>query len=168
MAADFFGQHHRVHPHIDLALYENRNLGVGIQGFKELKLAMKNILLVDDDHISNFLNTKTLERMDFVSNIQIALNGKQAIEFLKEYYIGAKPLPDIILLDLNMPVMDGFGFLEAFRGLNLPGKDHVKIIVVSSSPNLSDIAKAKRYGAHQYLSKPANEQTLRQVLEMFE
>lgn len=129
---------------------------------------MKSILLVDDDNISNFLNTKTLERMGFVNDIHTALNGKQAIDLFNQYYIGAMPLPDVILLDLNMPIMDGFGFLDAFRSLDLPGKDHVKIIVVSSSVSLQDIARAKRSGASQYLSKPVNEQTLRRPLEMCE
>src|SRR5258706_316631 len=84
------------------------------------------IQFIDDDQICNFLNTKILERMGFVNDIRIALNGKQAIDLFREYYIGIKPLPDIILLDLNMPVMDGFGFLDAFKSLNLQGKHSVK------------------------------------------
>ena len=107
---------------------------------------MKSILLVDDDRISNFL--------------------KQAIDLFNEYYIGAKPLPDVILLDLNMPIMEGFGFLEAFRSLDLPGKDRVKIIIVSSSVSPEDIARAKHSGASQYLSKPVNEQNLRRAFQM--
>ncbi len=129
---------------------------------------MKSILLIDDDQICNFLNTKILERMGFVNDIRIALNGKQAIDLFREYYIGIKPLPDIILLDLNMPVMDGFGFLDAFKSLNLQGKHSVKIIIVSSSLNVNDIARAKHSGANQYLSKPISEQTLRRALEMCE
>ena len=56
-----------------------------------------------------------------------------------------------------MPIMDGFGFLDAFRSLDLPGKEHVKIIIVSSSVSPQDITRAKRAGASQYLSKPVNE-----------
>ncbi|WP_178377062.1 response regulator [Chryseolinea serpens] len=81
---------------------------------------------------------------------------------------GARPLPDIILLDLNMPIMDGFGFLDAFRSLNIPGKDLVKIIIVSSSVNPRDMDRAKRSGSSHYLSKPVTEQSLRRALEMCE
>lgn len=129
---------------------------------------MKSVLLVDDDSICNFLNTKALERMGFVNDIHTALNGKQALDLFNEYYVGTRSLPDFILLDLNMPIMDGFGFLEAFRGLNLPGKSNVRIIIVSSSVNMDDIDRAKRSGACYYLSKPINEQALREALERCE
>jgi|SRR5579859_1770061 len=127
---------------------------------------MKNVLLVDDDSICNFLNTATLQRMGFVNDIHAALNGKQAIDLFNDYFGRSKPLPDIILLDLNMPIMDGFSFLEAFRGLELPGKDQVKIIIVSSSANPNDINRAKSLGASQYLTKPLDEQSFRQALEL--
>lgn len=127
---------------------------------------MKNVLVVDDDRICNFLTTKTLERMGFVNDIHTALNGQQALDLFNNYYIGAKALPDVILLDLNMPIMDGFGFLDAFRSLDLQGKDRVKIIIVTSSINPADIARAKCFGVSQYLSKPIEEQSLRRALTM--
>jgi CheY-like chemotaxis protein len=129
---------------------------------------MKNVLLVDDDSIFNFLNAKTLHGMGFVSDIHTALNGKQAIDLFNDYYGGSKPLPDIILLDLNMPIMDGFGFLEAFRRLDLPDKNQVKIIIVTSSDNKDDIKRAKDLGASQYLTKPLEEHSFRKALEISE
>jgi CheY-like chemotaxis protein len=127
---------------------------------------MKNVLLVDDDSIFNFLNKETLLRMGFVNDIHTALNGKQAIDLFNSYYGGSKPLPDIILLDLNMPIMDGFGFLEAFRKLDLPDKDQVKIIIVTSSDDREDIRRAKDLGVRQYLIKPLEEHSLRQALDL--
>jgi CheY-like chemotaxis protein len=126
---------------------------------------MQNILLVDDDSTSNFLSMKTLERMGFVGDINSALNGEQALDLFNNYYQGSRGLPHIILLDLNMPIMDGFGFLEAFNRLNLPNMAQVKIIIVSSSADPDDIKRAKDLGVSRYISKPLGTESLRAVLE---
>jgi CheY-like chemotaxis protein len=125
---------------------------------------MKSILLVDDDHICNFLMGKTLERMGVAREIHTASNGQEAITLLNEYYQGSQALPDVILLDLNMPIMDGFGFLEAFKKLHQIDKDNVKIIIVTSSQDPQDISKAKLMGIDHYLSKPVLEENLRALL----
>jgi CheY-like chemotaxis protein len=126
---------------------------------------MKNVLLVDDDKISNFLNAKAMEELGFVGGLHTAMNGVDAIRLINEYFIGAKMIPDIILLDLNMPVMDGFGFIEAFRKLRITGIDKVKIIIVTSSENPEDIKRVKELGIDQYLKKPINTTALRIALE---
>jgi CheY-like chemotaxis protein len=79
------------------------------------KPIVMNVLLVDDDKIFNLLSRKTLGNMDFIEEIHTALNGKEAIDLINDYFQGSKTLPDIILLDLNMPIMDGFGFIEALK-----------------------------------------------------
>lgn len=121
-------------------------------------------LLIDDDSVCNFLNKKTLERTGFVKDIQTVLNGKEAIDLFKSYYQESRQLPDLVLLDLNMPIMDGFGFLEAFKALPSPDKENVKIIVVTSSQDPKDISRAKELGIKQYLTKPLMEETLRVAL----
>lgn len=126
---------------------------------------MKNVLLVDDDQIFNFLSTKTLERMGLANEIHVALNGKEALQLLNNYYQGSMSVPDVILLDLNMPIMDGFGFLEAFKRLSLPKMDRIKIVIVSSSQDPRDIQRARELGVEHYLSKPLTEEKLRAVLE---
>ena len=125
---------------------------------------MKNILLVDDDKIFNFLNQKILTNIGIADEIHTALNGQQAIQLINEYFQGSQSLPDYILLDLNMPIMDGFTFLEAFNKLNIPGKEKVTIIIITSSLDKRDIEKAKAYGINHYLTKPISEKDLRSVL----
>ena len=127
---------------------------------------MKNVLLIDDDSVFNFLNTKTLERMGIVNDIHTALNGKEALNLFNDYYQGSRQLPDIILLDLNMPIMDGFEFLEAFRKLRLSGIADVKIIIVTSSQNPKDMARAKSLGIDHYLPKPLKEEALLTALNL--
>ena len=126
---------------------------------------MKNVLLVDDDGVFNFISTKTLERMGITDDIHTALNGEQALDLFSGYYRDTNSVPDVILLDLNMPVLDGFGFLKAFKQLDLPAKDRIKIIVVSSSLHPDDIRQAEALGANGYLSKPLTAQGLTEALE---
>ena len=127
---------------------------------------MKNILLVDDDDIFNFLNTKTLQLSGIANEIHTALNGQEALDLLNHYYESNASLPDIILLDLNMPVMDGFCFIEAFRKIDLPRIEDVSIIIVTSSPNHSDMLRAQAMGVTRYLTKPLSEESLLSALEV--
>lgn len=125
---------------------------------------MKNVLVVDDDEIFNFLSKKTLQKMGVAKEIHTALNGRDALDLFNNYFQGTLTAPDVILLDLNMPVLDGFGFLEAFKKLRIPNKENIKIIVVSSSQDPNDIRRSKELGAAEYISKPLTESTLRQAL----
>jgi CheY-like chemotaxis protein len=114
---------------------------------------MKSILLVDDDKTFNFIHTKLLESFKTIE-VNTALNGQRALDFLMGCFQGIRRIPDIIFLDLNMPIMDGFGFLEAFRKLPFPEKEKVKIVIVTSSYNPADIERAGALGVFHYMTKP--------------
>ena len=126
---------------------------------------MKNILLVDDDNIFNFINTKLLESSGIAGEIHTAGNGQEALDLLNNYFTGTPSLPDVILLDLNMPVMDGFGFIEAFKKLRLPKKENVSIVIVTSSADPNDMRRAKEMGITTYLTKPVSREALLQALK---
>lgn len=126
---------------------------------------MKNILLVDDDNVFNFLSTKLLQWSGLANEIQTALNGQEALDLLNNYYMGTAARPDVILLDLNMPVMDGFSFLEAFQKISWPRKHKVCIIIVTSSHNPKDMARAKQMGVAHYLTKPLSQESLLEALQ---
>lgn len=119
-----------------------------------------NVLLVDDDVIFNLLNRKVLEGMGMVEDIHTAFNGAGAINLFNDYYSGSRSLPDVILLDLNMPIMDGFGFLDAFKNLPVPNKENIRIMIVSSSADPKDISRAKEMGVRHYLNKPITKEKL--------
>lgn len=126
---------------------------------------MKNVLLVDDDEVCNFLNTHLLQTAGIAKEIHSALNGKQAIDLLNNYYMGSSAFPDVILLDLNMPIMDGFEFLEAFKRINLAEQKKVTIIIVTSSHNPNDLEKARQIGVTGYLTKPVTVESLMAILD---
>jgi CheY-like chemotaxis protein len=124
----------------------------------------KNVLLVDDDHVFNFLSGRLFEKLGFSEGIHMAMNGAEALKLINDYYSGTQSLPDVILLDLNMPVMDGFEFIEAFQRIRMPNKDRVKIVIVSSSQDEKDIARARALGITHYLTKPIHEKDLLEIM----
>lgn len=123
-------------------------------------MSAKKFLLVDDDEIFNFISTKTLEKLGIAQDIHSALNGQDALALINDYFSHSRSMPDVILLDLNMPVLDGFGFIEAIKKLNLPGLDRVKIIVITSSHSPRDIERVKQLGIKHYLTKPISQDAL--------
>lgn len=119
----------------------------------------KNVLLVDDESIFNFLHKRMLELTGVADQISVSMNGTEAIEFLKSKAIETK-LPDVIILDLSMPVMDGFAFLDALHALDVPNKQNITVIVITSSINGADRVRAKELGITHYLIKPVDEREL--------
>ncbi len=128
----------------------------------------KNILLVDDDYIFNFLNQQVLERMGIANEIHTALNGKEALSLISPNAHRPHITPDVILLDLNMPIMDGFAFIDAIKESNIPGKEKISIIIVSSSLNPKDVTRAMEKGIDYYLSKPLAIAELKEILNDIE
>jgi CheY-like chemotaxis protein len=126
-------------------------------------LLMKNALLVDDDQVTNLINRKVLQQSGLFSKINIVSNGMQALDFLKECQENSKSLPDNILLDLNMPIMSGFLFLEELSKLTFI-KKNIKIIILSSSDNYDDIKRSKELGIEDYLIKPISSRSLLNAL----
>jgi CheY-like chemotaxis protein len=125
----------------------------------------KNILLVDDDRVFNFLSEKVISRLGVARNIQTASNGMEALDIINRDGGDAVQAPDVIFLDLNMPVMNGFQFLERFNNLNLTDRDKIVIIVVSSSADPRDLDKIKALGIRYYINKPVTEEAVRNILQ---
>src|SRR4051812_325696 len=124
----------------------------------------KNIMLVDDDKIFNFLSEKTISSLGLANEIHFASNGKQALELLEMYRNGEIERPDLIFLDLNMPIMNGYQFIEAFTDLNLPDKHKITIIVLSSSTDPKDLLKTRELGIKYYFSKPLTKDEVRKLI----
>lgn len=121
-------------------------------------------LLVDDDEATNFINELLIEELDFTENLLIARNGREALDIIQELHRQEASLPQLILLDINMPVMDGFDFLDAFRALDCPGKEATTIVMLTTSLHQKDIDKVKEVGVTAYLNKPLTRQSLEDIL----
>lgn len=125
-----------------------------------------SILLVDDDEINNFISIKLIRKALFNAEITACLNGKFAIDQLVEMQRkGAGKLPDYILLDINMPIMNGWEFLDEYKRLNIDPDGKTKIFIISSSVFSNDINKARSYQlVKSFISKPLS---VDKIKEMF-
>src|SRR5688572_11628096 len=103
----------------------------------------KTILLIDDDPVSNLVNRRIIER-NFNFEIQIFTRAFDALELLKKWHV-AKWFPEMILLDIDLPDMDGWDFLESFQGTFDGSYDRCNIAILSSSILLEDIERSKSY-----------------------
>ncbi len=114
----------------------------------------KRILIIDDDPLLNKINEKVLLAAGFVNEVHIALNGLQALEYLNSRISKNYPLPDLIILDLHMPVMDGFEFLDRYNEMQFSGKCNINLVVFTGSSSIRDRKKAEERGITHFLNKP--------------
>ena len=130
-----------------------------------MKQHYKSILLVDDDMLTNYLTKRILDRLNIAARITIANNGKEALDYIDACIADAKEecIPDLIFLDINMPVMTGIEFLEAYQQKNYNNK--AKIVMLTTSSNERDKAKTGQFNISGYLIKPV---TIEKINTLFE
>ena len=113
------------------------------------------LLLVDDDKIFQYLTQKIIETTNLVNKIKIFSNGFEAIAFLSTYSDKPELLPDIILLDLNMPIMDGWQFLEEYVRIKPNIAKQITIYILTSSIDPADIKKSEEISeVSDFIIKP--------------
>jgi len=127
-----------------------------------------SILLVDDDEINNFISIKLIKKALLTTEIMACLNGKYAIDQLVDIQKkDPNKLPDYILLDINMPIMNGWEFLDEYKRLNIDPLGKTKIYIISSSVFSNDINKARSYPlVKSFISKPLSVEKIKEMFEM--
>tara|TARA_R110000868_G_scaffold51116_10_gene162416 strand:- start:1182 stop:1583 length:402 start_codon:yes stop_codon:yes gene_type:complete len=128
---------------------------------------MKNKItcLIDDDKLSIRLMSMLISKNKFCEEIISFSNPQVALDTLKENCNDPRKLPDVILLDLNMPILDGWQFLDEF--ILLPLKKDISIFIVTSSIDPSDIEMAKKYDmVKSYIMKPITAKKLEAASEL--
>lgn len=126
------------------------------------------VMLIDDSEIDNFINHKMIEGCNFAERTYIHTSSKSALEFLKNLErTGKVPqelIPEIIFLDINMPIMDGFQFIEEFDKLAKEFKSKSKIVMLTTSVNPSDIERSqKNKYIIKYINKPLTQEVLNSI-----
>jgi len=115
----------------------------------------KVVLFVDDDEISNFVSVKTLEDARIADRILSVTGAREALDLIKEGINGNGPIPDLIFLDINMPIMSGWDFLEEYKEIRDRIGKKIYIIILTSSVYKHDKAKAATYeDVDDYTLKP--------------
>ncbi|MFN3404943.1 MAG: response regulator [Cytophagaceae bacterium] len=127
---------------------------------------LSKILLVDDDNINNYINKHLILKAGFAQEVNIVLNGEEALNYLKSQDAEGHEMPELLLLDINMPVMDGFEFLEAFTKQTIKGSENIKIVMLTTSTNPNDTGKIKdTLIVKDYINKPLTEGKLNDIVQ---
>jgi len=128
--------------------------------------ALKQLTLVDDDDVFVFLTTRLLDKYKLVDLIKIFDNGYDALVFIKENLGNIEALPDIILLDLSMPIMDGWQFLDEYVKINPKIGKKITIFICSSSISPDDVSRAKSINAvSDFIIKPMTKEKLIEMIK---
>ena len=125
-----------------------------------MPVCYKTCLLVDDNYIDNFVTRRILESGNFAENIIVHQSPHDALDALRDGSIQ----PDVIFLDIRMPMMSGFEFLQEFETIEMDNKDVVKIFMLSSSLDPTDMSNSKnnKYVA-QFVHKPLTHEALEEL-----
>ncbi|MBL7933254.1 MAG: response regulator [Bacteroidia bacterium] len=135
---------------------------------KEPKYKYTNVMLIDDNELDNFINEKTIEANNFSKRIYSNTSAKSALEFLKNLVtMGAHHndiYPEVIFIDINMPMMDGFQFIEAFKSETEEKMNKPKMVILTSSVYFEDRQKTKEIDKDiVFLNKPLTQEALESI-----
>ncbi len=128
------------------------------------------MLLIDDDEPTNFINKIIVQRSDCTNHIQVTESAEEALYYLQQQskfgHNGGSSLPDLIFLDINMPKLNGWDFLNEYREWNRHGEYEPVIVILTTSMNPEDEKRAREHTeVTGYESKPLSKNKLDEVLE---
>lgn len=136
---------------------------------KKPRIKYSTVMLIDDNEMDNFINQKIIEANSFASEIYTNTNGLSALEFLNNLAVKKgtlnEMLPDVIFVDLNMPLINGFQFIEKFYEMPDEFTSRSKIVILTSSLNDGDREIARRLNPEiVFLNKPLTEDALSSLI----
>ena len=134
---------------------------------------IKQVLLIDDDVVGCFLISSMIKEINPKIEISIANDGNEAVNILLESQDildldNKSNLPDLILLDIHMPVMDGLEFLDVIFKLDIVNNNNIPIYLLTNSDHHKDFEKASNYNIEGYIAKPITNEILETILNKYE
>lgn len=127
-------------------------------------MKLKHLLLVDDDPTTNFFNRHLIGKMEIFDEIHEAVNGQLALDKIAELNERGE-VPDMILLDINMPIMNGFEFLERYEMLDDEIKSSVVVCMLTTSMAQEDLLRSKQFAILDgYIDKPLYEAKINELI----
>ncbi|SRR5690554_1052708 len=133
-----------------------------------MKIKLKNVLLIDDSESDNFYHARKIRNMGISDNIHICYGGQEALDYLRSELEGVHPQPTLIFLDINMPGMNGWEFLEEYEKLEMSQQGEVVLTMLSNSIDERDKEKAENYkSVRGYYSKPLNKEYLTSMIQKY-
>lgn len=131
---------------------------------KTINNSYERVMLVDDNEIDNFISKHIIEVTGFSCSTVVKNSGKGALNYIEENINDFNKLPELIFLDINMPIVDGFIFLYEFQKFPADVKGKCKVIILSNSDNKKDIDKiVNNDHVIKFLTKPLTEPALNEL-----
>jgi CheY-like chemotaxis protein len=122
------------------------------------------VLLIDDNDTDNLINRRVLEISGYASKIEVCNSGKTALSFIENRISTPDYLPDVIFLDINMPMVDGFVFLLEFEQFSAQISKQIDIVVLSSSDSEEDLERIMQNPrVVKFITKPISAAIVRQL-----
>lgn len=121
---------------------------------------LDTILLIDDDPINNFLNRRLLTKMQVANHLLVAESGEEALQLLRQ---PAAPQPSLILLDINMPGLNGMEFLRQYQPQRCTQQPEPVVVMLSTSVDISDLQQLSPLNINGFISKPLTESKINQL-----
>jgi CheY-like chemotaxis protein len=133
-----------------------------------MKKKLNTILLIDDDQATNFLHKMVIKKADCADQVHVELNGESAITYLSTAKNGIYPSPDLIFLDINMPRMNGWSFLEEYQKLHNAQQGKAVIVMLTTSLNPDDVEQSKKFTEiSEFRSKPMTQTMLMEIIDKY-
>ena len=127
-------------------------------------MKLKHVLLIDDNEIDNYISKIMITRKNLTEKISVAASAIEALDYLETLLNKPEEFPDVIFLDINMPQMDGFGFLEEYSKFPEHVTANVSVYMLTSSSDPNDIERATQNPmVKKYFSKPLTESVLNEL-----
>ena len=124
----------------------------------------QHILLIDDNDVDNYLTERVITKTGFANKIDICNSGQEALDYIRRRVNNINALPDVIFLDLNMPIVDGFIFLFEWENFPIEVKEKCSVIVLSSMLDQVVIDKvSKNPFVNQFIPKPLSASALKRI-----
>jgi len=131
-----------------------------------MKRKLSNILLVDDSDSDNFISNRVITKANVLEEVTITYGARQALDYLSKSNEGRYPCPEIIFLDINMPDMSGWDFLEEYIKLSEEMKADVIVWMLTTAQSTRDRDKAATYEViNTFTSKPLSKDKLMKIIE---
>ncbi|QNF34517.1 response regulator [Adhaeribacter swui] len=122
------------------------------------------VLLIDDNETTSFINRLLIERLNITDQLLSVQDGRAALSLLQDRLNNGEALPDLILLDIKMPGMDGFEFYSTFK--QQPEYASCFTVMLTTSQNARDLEQAKALGIPYFLTKPLTPQKLNDIINL--